>query len=87
LAKERKHLNIQERVNNHYEKADSAKEKKHTRKTTPDRENVGPAVATAAQAAMNVQMASNDGSFPNPRGVDLQCMSYVRHRNYFKHSF
>jgi hypothetical protein len=76
LAEERKHLNIQERVDNRYEKADSANEKKHTRKTTTDRENVDTAVARAAQAAMNVQMASNDGSFPNPRGVDLQRVSF-----------
>jgi hypothetical protein len=89
LAEERKHLNIQERVDNRYEKADSANEKKHTRKTTTDRENVGTAVARAAQAAMNVQMASNDGSFPNPRGVDLQRVSssYFRHHYYCKHSF
>jgi hypothetical protein len=32
LAEEQKHLNIQERVDNRYEKTDSAKEKKHTGK-------------------------------------------------------
>jgi hypothetical protein len=67
LAEERKHLNIQVRVDNCYEKADSANEKKHSRKMTTDRENVGTAVARAAQAVMNVQMASNHGEFPNPR--------------------
>jgi hypothetical protein len=78
LAEERKHLNIQERVDRRYDKADTANEKKHIRKTTTDRENVGTAVARAAQAAMNVQMASNDGHFPNPRGgVDLQRVSCV----------
>jgi hypothetical protein len=44
---------------------------------TTDRKNVGTAVARVAQAAMNVQMASNDGQFPNPRGVDLQRVSCV----------
>jgi hypothetical protein len=77
LAEERKHLNIQERVENRYEKADSANEKKHVRKTTTDRENVSTAVARAAQAAMNVSMASNNGEFPNPRGVDLQRVSEI----------
>jgi hypothetical protein len=35
------------------------------------------AVARVAQAAVNIQMASNDGQFPNPRGVDLQRVSCV----------
>ncbi len=77
LAKERKHLNILEQVNNCYKKADSANEKKDTQKTTTNRENVGTAVARAAQVAMNVQMASNNGQFPNPRGVDLQWVSFI----------
>jgi hypothetical protein len=78
LAEERKHLNIQEWLNNCYKKADSANEKKHLRKTTTDRENVGAAVARAAQATMNVQMASNNDQFPNQRRVvDLRWVSFI----------
>jgi hypothetical protein len=43
LAKECKHLTIQERVDKCYDKADRANQKKHIRKTTMDRENVGMA--------------------------------------------
>jgi hypothetical protein len=77
LAEQRKHLNIQEQVNNCYIKADSANEKKRSCKMTTDRQNVGTPVARTAQAAMNVQMASNDGQFPYPRGVDLQWVSFI----------
>jgi hypothetical protein len=38
-----------------------ANEKIHIHKTTTERENVGTAVARAAQAVMNIQMVSNGG--------------------------
>ena len=34
------------------------------------------AVARAAQAAVNVQLAQNAGHIPNPRGVNLKWMSF-----------
>jgi hypothetical protein len=34
------------------------------------------AVAWAAQAAVNVQLAQNAGHFPNPKGVDLEWVSF-----------
>jgi hypothetical protein len=77
LAQESKHLNIQEQANKHYDKADTTNKKKHIQKITTDRENFGTGVARVAQAARNIQMASNDGKFPNPRGVDLQWVSFV----------
>jgi hypothetical protein len=47
------------------------------RKKSNETEKVNTACARAAQeAAVTSQLAQNDGHFPNPRGVDLERVSF-----------
>ncbi len=43
---------------------------------THETQKANTAVAWAAQAAVNVQLAQNGGHFPNPRGVHLERVSF-----------
>jgi hypothetical protein len=76
MTNERNHLNNMARTEHRYEKADTSNFARHKRKTTSENHKVTTAVARATQAAATSQMAQNDGHFPNPRGVDLERVSY-----------
>jgi hypothetical protein len=76
LSQERSHANTLARTEHRYEKADKSNYERHHRKTATENQKVDTAVARAAQAAANVQMAQNAGHFPNPRGVDLERVSF-----------
>jgi hypothetical protein len=76
LSQERNHANTLARTEHRYEKAEKVNFDRHKRKTTDENQKTDTAVARAAQAAVNVQLAQNAGHFPNPRGVDLERVSY-----------
>jgi myosin heavy subunit len=76
LSQERSHANTLARTEHRYDKAEKVNLDRHTRKTTTETQKTDTAVARAAQAAVNVQLAQNAGHFPNPRGVDLERVSF-----------
>jgi hypothetical protein len=74
-SQEQSHANMLARTKHRYDKAEKVNLDRHTQKTTRETQKTDTAVARAAQAATNVQMAQNGGHFPNPRGVDLKWVS------------
>jgi hypothetical protein len=71
LFQEQSHANMLDWTKHCYNKAKKVNLDRHTWKTTTENQKTNTAVARAAQAAANIQMAQNVGHFPNPRGVDL----------------
>ena len=76
LSQERSHANTLARTEHRYDKAEKVNFDRHKRKTTTENQKTETAVARSAQAAVNVQLAQNAGHFPNPRGVDLERVSF-----------
>jgi hypothetical protein len=76
LSQERNHAKTLARTEYRYEKAEKVNFDCHKQKTTTKNQETNTAVARAAQAAVNVQLAQNVGHFPNPRGVYLKRVSY-----------
>jgi hypothetical protein len=76
LFQERNHANTLARTKHRYEKAKRVNFNCHKWKTTTKNQKTKTAVARAAQAAVNVQLAQNVGHFPNTRVVDLKWVSY-----------
>jgi hypothetical protein len=76
MSKQQDHDNSLVRTNHRYKKADNSNLTRTNRKKSNESEKVNTACARAAQAAVTSQLAQNDGHFPNPRGVDLERVSF-----------
>jgi hypothetical protein len=77
IIKQRDHHNSLARTDHRYHKADTSSTSRHNQKKNNENEKVNTACARAAQAAATVQQSQNAGHFPNPRGVDLERVSFL----------
>jgi hypothetical protein len=77
ISKQRDHHNSLARTDHRYNKADTSNISRQNQKKSNENEKVDTACARAAQAAATVQQSQNAGHFPNPRGVDLERVSFL----------
>jgi hypothetical protein len=76
LSLDRSHNQKVERTEHRYTKADDSNLARHSRKTKTENTKIDTAVARASLAAAQSQQVQNHGHFPNPRGVDLERVSF-----------